>query len=371
MNTDIKVSVVVPVYNVQEYIGECIDSILGQTYKNIELILVEDGSTDSSLAICQEASEKDSRVKLIVKNNSGASEARNAGIDASTGDYVMFVDSDDYIVETAIEQVVDVAVRSDAPMVIWNMERLLFGLYTPYDWQMERETVITDIPMIQRHMLNRYADDELKLDNLIVLGSPCNKLIKRSIFNNVFVRFNANVVYQEDLLMFFNMMNHIDKVVFYNEVLYHYRWRDGSITRGRKLDDPEKWVDTLEGFKTALKAMEADERMLRSYDIYVVLVLKNIIFDCFIDKTDDEESRPTASDYGRIVKEHVIDESLSYLKISSLPGMQHKFIAFCTKYHLYNTLLSVSKLYLRRVEKKRAELTAINKSSEFYVSEIE
>lgn len=92
-----KVSIVVPVYNVEKYINRCIESIINQTYKNIEIILVDDGSTDSSGEICDKYSEKDSRIKVIHKQNGGLSDARNSGIDIATGDYLLFVDSDDYI----------------------------------------------------------------------------------------------------------------------------------------------------------------------------------------------------------------------------------------------------------------------------------
>lgn len=367
MNTcDIKVSVVVPVYNVEDYLRECVDSILGQTHKNIELILVEDGSVDGSLAICEEYEKNDGRVRVIKQHNAGASAARNAGIEASTGDYVIFVDSDDYIMNNAIESVVDCAIRTEADMVCWNMERMLFGVYTPYNWQMPHESVIEDIPLIQRHMLNRYANDDLLIDNLIVLGSPCNKLIRRSIFNNVFVRFDSKVVYQEDLLMFFNLLNHVKKVAYLNEVLYHYRWREGSITRQRKLDDANKWVDTIEGFKMAIKCMEADDDMRKCFDIYVVLVLKNVIFDCFCGHTDNEEERPGRKEYGEIVSRHAIAESLSNLDIKTLPGIQHKFIAFCSKKRLFGILLFVCSLYSKYVDRKREKLTAENLGADYY-----
>ena len=92
-----KVSVIVPVYNMEKYLSRCVDSILAQTYKNLEVILVDDGSKDSSPAICDQYSERDSRVKVVHKENGGLSSARNAGLDVATGDYIGFVDSDDYI----------------------------------------------------------------------------------------------------------------------------------------------------------------------------------------------------------------------------------------------------------------------------------
>ena len=93
----IKISVIVPVYNAEKYLSDCIDSILNQTLKEIELILINDGSTDNSLQICREKASKDSRVKIINKKNEGQGYARNIGIDRAKGEFITFVDSDDYI----------------------------------------------------------------------------------------------------------------------------------------------------------------------------------------------------------------------------------------------------------------------------------
>ena len=97
------VSVIVPVYNVEQYIRKCIESILNQTYNKMEIILVDDGSTDNSGIICDEYSKRDKRIKVIHKINGGLSDARNAGLDICTGDYIVFVDSDDYIKNNMIE----------------------------------------------------------------------------------------------------------------------------------------------------------------------------------------------------------------------------------------------------------------------------
>ena len=97
MSNNPLITVIVPVYNVEKYLTRCVDSIINQTYKNLEIILVDDGSTDSSPAICDNYAKKDSRINVIHKQNNGASSARNAALDIASGDYIGFVDSDDYI----------------------------------------------------------------------------------------------------------------------------------------------------------------------------------------------------------------------------------------------------------------------------------
>ena len=111
------ISVIVPVYNAEKYLRECLDSIVNQTYKNIEIILVDDGSTDGSGAICDEYADKDVRIKVYHIPNGGASNARNLGIDNADGEYLMFVDSDDIILPYVVERAIKLALEHNADIV--------------------------------------------------------------------------------------------------------------------------------------------------------------------------------------------------------------------------------------------------------------
>lgn len=113
MNKDIKVSIIIPVYNVEKYLERCVNSVLKQTYKNVEIILVDDGSPDGSPGICDRYASEYNTVKVLHKANEGLGLTRNAGLRLATGDYVMFVDSDDYIKENTIEKVLNAIVNDD------------------------------------------------------------------------------------------------------------------------------------------------------------------------------------------------------------------------------------------------------------------
>ncbi len=115
-----RVSIVIPIYNVEKYLGRCIESAIGQSYTETEIILVDDGSTDSSPLICEEWAKKDSRIKVIHKSNAGAGLARNTGLDAATGEYVLFVDSDDYIHPETVKSCVSAAVRDKSEIVLYG-----------------------------------------------------------------------------------------------------------------------------------------------------------------------------------------------------------------------------------------------------------
>ena len=115
------VSIIVPIYNKEKYLEKCLDSILGQTYRDLEIILVDDGSTDNSLAICQRYAEKDPRIKIYHKPNGGVSSARNLGLEKSTGKYISFVDPDDFIHSEFIERLEMMLVQSDAEIAYCKM----------------------------------------------------------------------------------------------------------------------------------------------------------------------------------------------------------------------------------------------------------
>lgn len=121
-NTEPAVSVIVPIYNVEKYLAECVDSILGQTFQDIEVILVDDGSSDRSGQMADDYAAQDTRVKVIHKENGGLSSARNAGMKVARGQYIYYCDSDDYISRDAIEILYDTAIRNDLDMVLFNAD---------------------------------------------------------------------------------------------------------------------------------------------------------------------------------------------------------------------------------------------------------
>ena len=126
-----KISIIVPIYNVAPYLRQCMDSIIQQTYPNIEIICVDDGSTDESGTIADEYAKKDSRVRVIHQENQGLSAARNAGYSRSTGEYIMYLDSDDWIDLDTCETAIDIALKYDAELVFWAYVRVYEGMESP------------------------------------------------------------------------------------------------------------------------------------------------------------------------------------------------------------------------------------------------
>lgn len=211
-----KISVIVPVYNVEQYLSQCVESILSQTHENLEIFLVDDGSTDRSGAICDEYSKKDPRVVVIHQENCGASVARNVALDRCTGDYVAFADSDDYLYPQAYAQMLAVCTASGAP-VGWMQYDLLDGagqLTQPH------------------HTVYEPLSHQASLSMLLVCcygSSVCDKLIQREFLSHLrFVPNNGN----EDFLFLFQLfLNPDSRVVSTPYVGYCYRFHVGSLTK--------------------------------------------------------------------------------------------------------------------------------------------
>ena len=214
------ISVVVPVYNVEEYLRQCLDSILTQTYRDLELILVDDGSTDASGEICEEYAAKDSRVKVVRRRNGGMAAARNTGLDLVSGEYVAFVDSDDYICETMFETLRRAIVENDADLAQCNFERVKDdGKPAPSRLQAP--------PLFDGVLSSENALEKLAGQNSFAYNCVWNKLYKAELFKEL--RFPI-VEICEDNFFTYKLFFACSKVAFVSEKLYRYRQNPKSIT---------------------------------------------------------------------------------------------------------------------------------------------
>lgn len=219
-----KISVIVPVYKVENYLRRCIDSILAQTYRDFELILVDDGSPDSCGMICDEYAADDNRVSVIHKENGGLSDARNAGLDVASGEYVLFVDSDDYIEETLLETV--------APLL--TSEDVLVGFNFYVENEIQNKSVKSRGRVSRMTFENSYDRLHFICNELLDYRTPWNvwsKIYSRSIIEKYHLRFeDNNRIYAED--MYFNLayFPYVKEFIPISEILYHYIVRSESIT---------------------------------------------------------------------------------------------------------------------------------------------
>lgn len=219
-----KVSIVVPVYNVRDYLTRCVNSLINQTYKNLEIILVDDGSTDGSADLCDRISESDSRVTVIHKANGGLSSARNAGLDFATGEYYTFIDSDDYVALNYVEALISVVVDYDTDIVCASFVTGGYDEYAFCNMDMSCE-MLSYHEVLRRMIRNGY------------LQSACGKLFHKSKFNEI--RFPEGRVL-EDLATTYKVYDGDMRIALCNAELYLYYVRPDSIMH-RKFNIDNAW----------------------------------------------------------------------------------------------------------------------------------
>lgn len=221
MNNSIpKISIIVPVYKVEEYLPKCIDSILGQTFTDWELLLIDDGSPDNSGRICDEYALKDSRIKVFQKDNSGVSNTRNLGLDNAKGDYVMFVDSDDWISEDCLE----VCVKE---IVEYDLDALQFGLTSVISGTEKQSVKTATKPLSGEQYIQTNSF------NVCVGGG----IYKRNIIEEYNLRFPTQLKLAEDQIFTLSLFRHVQRIKYLDKSLYYYLQRADSAVHTSKSSD--------------------------------------------------------------------------------------------------------------------------------------
>lgn len=260
-----KVSIIVPIYNVEQYLTACLESIIRQTLKDIEIILVNDGSTDGSLQIAERFAVEDERIRLVSQKNAGQAAARNAGLEMSAGEYVVFVDSDDWLEKEMLEVLYEHIIRkgSDFVQCRFQFDNPKSGIETPYGREFTLNTL--SVPDILR--------DALLVENILV--APWAKIFNRKFLIDYSLKFESGIV-NEDTLFTLLIACCAQRVSFVNKIFYHAIEREGSTSRSSYERLCQDMVTALE------KAKEYMERKGVFHDVealYYARYLKSIMYN--------------------------------------------------------------------------------------------
>ena len=267
------ISVIVPVYNVEKYLSECLDSILNQTYKQLDVILVDDGSTDSSGDICDSYAKRDRRVQVIHQKNSGVASARNNGLDRARGQYIAFVDSDDFIDNAMYEIMYRKLSISDADMIICGYKKI----------DEEGKPVHNDSPIKNQELSVHDALEKLNEKNGWYYLTVWNRMYKKEVWDNI--RFDVGKKHEDEFIVH-KLFARCNKILTIEDKLYSYRNRQNSIMTGKadatRLDAVEAvytrylfyqqqgWDDLLPGtFCMARNSMEIFKSIDKKSEGYV------------------------------------------------------------------------------------------------------
>ncbi len=266
------VSIIVPVYNLEGYLDNCLKSLVNQTYRNIEILCIDDGSTDASSEIITSYAEKDKRIIYVKKENSGVSSARNMGLDLFKGDYVTFVDGDDYLHPQAVEILVDCTDKTGCDIAC-------AGIGTANSIDLSFDT-------IEKFDFVSVASDDLMFnDSYNGLMSSCGKLYSAKTVENLL--FDENLIYSEDTIFVFNVLLRHNTIGIINTDLYYYYHREGSATR---TEFKVKKRNTLKAFSNLCDLLLCENRC-KMLDMILLYLFKFILavrtqsygLDCYSD----------------------------------------------------------------------------------------
>lgn len=226
------VSIIVPIYNVQQYLHRSLTSLLNQSLKNIEIILINDGSTDRSHEICKEYAKIDSRIKLITQKNSGVSIARNVGIENATADYIVFMDPDDEVNPQMYELLYNEIKNSDYDLIMCNYYKCFNGQYIPIvlDYPSRLENNEEILILIFDMFANQIYGEET------VMGSSCRGIYKKEMMLKYNIKFPQNICLREDLVFMIEYLLKCRKISIKEECLYYYFINSNSAVTGYKED---------------------------------------------------------------------------------------------------------------------------------------
>ncbi len=268
------ISVIVPAYQVEQYLERCVNSILNQSYHNLEIILVDDGSTDQGGAICDRYGAQNTMVKVIHQNNQGLSAARNTGIEASTGEWICFVDSDDYIEGNMLESMYRALTEDLSDMAICGFERC-------------RDEDHVEVESFERQCICPYEALERGMaDSLFSIA--CNKLIRRRCLGEI--RFPKGKIHEDEFTTY-KIVDRCEKISLVDGEFYHHMLRSESITQSpysvKNLDAVEAFYLKYLYFKE--KGVDYRRLQLMAGDVFAGLYYRSK--ECFHPSTEKEKSR--------------------------------------------------------------------------------
>lgn len=244
-----KVSIIVPIYNVQAYLRECLDSLINQTFDEYEIILINDGSTDNSSTIAEEYANNHKNIRLINTINGGLSSARNIGIKNASGEYLVFVDSDDYVSNDYVSTLYNSIIQNTSDITICSFERIK---------ESGNQTEIIELD----ENINYSEIDILK--NILSGKLECyawNKIYKRELFLLNNIEYPVGRLY-EDILTLIKLTINSKRISFINKPLYKYRIREGSITNTRGIKQAKDFVYAIDSVNALIKSCGLESKVV-------------------------------------------------------------------------------------------------------------
>lgn len=355
------VSIIVPVYNVEKYVSDCIESIIKQTYSNIEIIIINDGSTDDSYNVCQKYAELDSRMIVINKKNEGVSIARNIGLDNASGEWIMFVDSDDWIEIDTVEQLIAEVERN-------QRIGLVMGNYY-YNFDDRQENMMSGeeysniinvkeyIPQIYGSCIINTKQFKYLFPNELRFGSllhyPVLKIYNSKIIKENNIHFPLGIKQNEDKIFNVTYLKYVDCIKYVDRSIYHYRIRKGMASLGNAsqlITQFDKAINEWEriGLEYRDNGVELEEYFCINTYMLVRAISNALINDGTVRKSFHEARKQLSA----FCKKDNVRNRITKLKIRWMPTTSMKLSSWLIKHKLY-----IIELLLRQVHQIKRQMS--------------
>ena len=348
------ISVIVPVYNVEKYIGSCLESIVNQTYRDIEIIIVDDGSPDQSHLIYQKYADRDERIKVIKKVNAGVSEARNTGMEHASGEFVMFVDSDDWLEKDACEVLITAQRKNNADLVVTDA-------YTVIDGKKKTNRVFDNsfysedpdfIRQYERSCIGYGFNPRPAVKwNISGLGSPWNKLYAKRIIDKFNLHFDPYVkgIYDDNLFAL-HYLAHARSIQYVTHPIYNYRIVNFSLTQSYKANTLDISRRIFEKIREYIKSIDDEKAFETPFYNYVI---RRFSAELGVYYFSDSNKKPRAAVFAEL-KENMRQEPYkSAIAKADTSRMLTAHAVTCKIAKLHSPLLLWMMFRIRRKLKKR------------------
>lgn len=333
------ITVIVPVYNSEKYLSQCIESILNQTFTQFELLLINDGSTDKSPEICQAYANRDSRVHVLTQKNQGVSAARNRGLKEAQGSYLTFVDSDDYIDDVLLERAYNAILETDADLY-------MSGLVTEF---------FSDDKIIVKKIMSANGSKQYFIKDLLddidifypisYLFGPCCKLWKRQILENGCIRYQEDMDFIEDFMFNIETISWVKKVILSDEICYHYR-KESKDSLSSKFHPKyyEQYTYTYDCFRNMLQKYGCLSRTKKHFEGIYFSGLVSAIAESFLDPNAPKQAQKEIIDK---VAKNIYISKMKLWETKDITTYKQKIIFIMIKLKLTAPLFYLLKFYAK------------------------
>ena len=354
MNSMHKVSIIAPVYNMEKYIHQFLDSVIKQTYKNIEIILVDDGSKDGSGEILDDYAQKDERIKVIHKQNAGVSMARNDGISIATGDYFYIVDSDDWLEKNAVELLMKRVVETGADVIIADnfisfesgretIAKKFDNEFTSHD----KEMIVT----LQKTVLFSGYAPYHKASQEFEISAMWDKLVKKSVITNNNLKFDPGMhgIFDDGV---FNIavLEHASSVSYINKPVYHFRQVSSSISHRFYKDRLERNRLEFEGIKKQISCSVNQEKLKEAYYARVLSYMIAMFTHYYTHEDNEESFLQKKQGFKEMINSHPYKEALRRVNKDIL-GLKEKVFVYLLKKRWF-ALTEIAVIVNKKIQKK-------------------